>query len=219
MTASLIPPWTARTTAEQIRDRGSEMNKKSSKPLVREAVGIFFDSDSLHEAVDELLASGFSLEQIGLLAAESAVGVCLGDYYTQRINESVDADGGPRTAFVAEKSMGDTIHAYFGSLFFVGTTVASGAVVASAAILGGALLAALSGAVALGGIAAAMALILHEGDAEYLEQQVDEGHLLLFVRADDAAHEKKALGILSKHGAFDAKVYAAPAAKRERQRA
>jgi hypothetical protein len=194
------------------------MKKKTSKPLVREVVGIFFDSDSLHEAVDELLASGFSHEKFGLLAGEFTVRQRLGDYYT-RMNESVDTNGGPRTAFVAEKSMGDTVHAFIGSLFFAGTTVASGAVVASAAVLGGALLAALGGAVALGGIAAAMALILHEGDAEYLEEQVDEGHLLLFVRADDAAHEEQALSILSKHGAFDAKVYSAPAGKRQLQHA
>jgi hypothetical protein len=188
------------------------MNEETGEPLVREAVGIFFDSKSLHEAVDELIASGFTYEQLGLLAGEFTVQEHLGDYYT-RINESADKEGGPRTAFVAEKSIGDTVHAFIGSLFFVGTTATSGAVVASAAILGGALLAALGGVVALGGAAAAMALILHEGDAEYLEEQIDEGHLLLFVRADDADHEKQALNILSNHGAFDAKVYSAPGKK------
>jgi hypothetical protein len=43
----------------------------------------------------------------------------------------------PSTAFVADKSMGDTVHALIGSFFFVGIAVASGAVVASAAVLGG----------------------------------------------------------------------------------
>lgn len=185
------------------------MNEETGKPLVREAIGIFFDSESLDEAVDELIASGFTYEQLGLLAGEFTVKERLGNYYN-RINESADTEGGPRTAFVAEKSIGDTVHGFIGSLFFVGTTATSGAVVASAAILGGSLLAAVGGAVALGGIAAAMALILRKGDAEYLEEQIDEGHLLLFVRADDAEHEKQALSILSNHGAFDARVYSVP---------
>lgn len=194
------------------QDKGTRMKHEAKKGLVREAVGIFFDADSLHAAVDELVAAGLSYDRFGLLAGEYTVRQRLGDYYT-RINESAESESGPRTAFVAEESMGDTVHAFLGSLFFVGTTLASGAVVASAAILGGGLLAALGGAAALGGVAAAMALTLREGDAEYLEQQVDEGHLLLFVRTDDAEYERQALDILSKHGAYDAKIYSAPAAK------
>jgi hypothetical protein len=110
--------------------------------------------------------------------------------------------------------MGDTVHGLIGSLFFVGMTVASGAIVASAAVLGGGLLAAIAGAATvIGLVGGAMSLILHESDAEYLEEQVDEGHLLLFVRTKDAQQEKASVDILSKHGAFDAKVYEAPATK------
>jgi hypothetical protein len=56
-----------------------------------------------------------------------------------------------------------------------------------------------------------MSAIIHESDAEYLEEQVDEGHLLLFVRTQGADEEAKAVDILSRHGAFQAKVYEAPA--------
>ena len=189
------------------------MKSETSKPPVREAVGVFFDAETLHAAVDELEESGFTYEQLGLLAEENTIAKRLGEFYT-RINESAEADGGPRIAFVADKSMGDTVHAFLGTLFIVGTTVASGAVVASAAILGGALLAALAGAAALGGVGAVMSLILRESDAEELEQQVDEGHLLLFVRVQGAESEEKALEVLSRHGAFDAKVYTAPSASR-----
>ena len=189
------------------------MRTETSKPPVREAVGVFFDAETLHAAVDELTESGFTYEQLGLLAGERTVVERLGEFYT-RINESADTDGGPRTAFIADKSMGDTVHAFLGTLFIVGTTVASGAVVASAAILGGALFAALAGAVALGGVGAVMSLILHESDAEELEQQVDEGHLLLFVRVQGAEAENKVLDVLSRHGAYDAKVYSAPSAAR-----
>jgi len=187
------------------------MKIKNDVPTIREAVGIFIDSKHLHEAVDALESSGFDRADLGLLAGEFTVKQKLGEFYTE-INESADRPDGPRTAFVADKSMGDTVHALIGSLFIVGTTVASGAIVASAAVLGGGLLAAITGAVALAGITGgAMSLIIHESDAEFLEEQVDEGHLLLFVRTENAEREAQALEILSKHGVLDAKIYEAPA--------
>lgn len=191
------------------------MATKDDAQSVREAVGIFFDSQHLHEAVDELESCGFELADLGLLAGEYTVRQKLGEFYTE-INESADGPEGPRTAFVADKSMGDTVHAIIGSLFFVGTTVASGAIVASAAVLGGGLLAAVGGAAALIGVTGgALSLIMHQSDAEYLEEQVDEGHLLLFVRTEDFEREKVALDVLTKHGAFDAKVYQAPAIEQD----
>ena len=191
------------------------MSNKNDIQTVREAVGIFFDSQHLHEAVDELESSGFDLAKLGLLAGEHTVKQKLGEFYTE-INESADSSDGPRTAFVADKSMGDTVHAFIGSLFIVGTTVASGAIVASAAVLGGGLLAALAGAAALVGVTGgALSLIIHESDAEYLEEQVDEGHLLLFVRTEHSDQEESALDILSRHGAYDARVYEAPATKED----
>jgi hypothetical protein len=191
------------------------MAAESDALPVRETVGIFFDSQHLHEAIDELESSGFDLAELGLLAGEDTVKKKLGDHYTE-INASNDEPGGPRTAFVADKSIGDTAHALIGSLFFVGTTAASGAIVASAAVFGGSLIAIVGGMAALVGLTGgAMSMIIHESDAEYLEEQVDEGHLLLFVRTDDSEREKLALDVLSRHGAFDAKVYEAPAVNKD----
>ncbi len=187
------------------------MGSENSASTVREAVGIFFDSERLHEAVDELVSSGFDFVDLGLLAGQYTVKQRLGDFYSQ-INESADSAEGPSTAFVADKAMGDTVHAILGTLFFVGTTAASGAVVASAAVLGGSLLPAVAGAAGLGAIGGALSLIIHQSDAEHLEEQVDEGHLLLFVRTRDHDKEAKAIEILSRHGAYEAKVYEAPAA-------
>jgi len=56
------------------------------------------------------------------------------------VSKQNEAHERSRTAFVADNSMGDTVHALIGSFFFVGNTVASGAVVASVAVLGGGLL-------------------------------------------------------------------------------
>lgn len=185
------------------------MRGKHGTAVVREAVGVFFDSDHLHEAIDDLVASGFRFEDLGMLAGEEAVREKLGEYYNE-VNQSSETNDGPRMAFVAKKSMGDTVHAYLGTFFFAGTTAASGAIVASAAVLGGSLLPAVAGAAAIGLAGGAMAAIIHQGDAEHLEEQIDEGHLLLFVRTRNADAEKKAVDILSRHGGFEARIYEAP---------
>ena len=187
------------------------MNKQQShNPVIREAVGVFVDADRIHGAMEELVAAGFRHQELGLLASEFAVRESLGDFYTQTNQFADDADA-PNTAFVAKESVGDTVHAYLGSLFFAGTTVAAGAAVASAGVLAGGLLAAVTGAAALGAIGAALALIIRESDAEELEQQVEEGHLVLFVRTKDQAHEKRAAEILQRHTPIEVKVVAAPA--------
>jgi hypothetical protein len=185
------------------------MSKVKQHPSINEAIGVFFDADHLQAAIKELLASGFGHADIGLLAGEHTVRQALGHLYDEA-NESAGNPDAPRMAFVRKKSIGDALHAWLGSLFFAGATTAAGAAVVSAAVLGGSLLAAATGAAAVGGIGAAMALILRESDAEYLEQQVDEGHLLLFVRVRDAAQEKQAIDILSRHSAYDARVHSVP---------
>lgn len=51
-------------------------------PPIREAVGIFFDTKNLREAIDELVSSGFDRAELGLLAGEYTVKQSLGDLYT-----------------------------------------------------------------------------------------------------------------------------------------
>jgi hypothetical protein len=186
------------------------MSNEQATQEVRETVGIFFETDHLKAAIDELLAAGFSRSEIGLLAGEHTVRQALGDFYVHT-NEFAASPKAPCTAFVADESVDDTLHALLGALFFYGVTTASGAAVASAAVLGGAALAAVSGVAAIGVAGAAMGLIIHKSDANYLEEQVDEGHLLLFVRTNDAEREQKAISILSRHGAYDAKGYSVAA--------
>lgn len=188
------------------------MKETKDRPPIREAIGVFFDANTLGAALDELLSSNFTRKDIGLLAGEYTVRDALGHLYTEA-NESAGDPEGPRVAFVRNESIGDTLHALLGSLFFTGATTAAGAAVVSAAVLGGSLLAATTGAAAIAGIGAALGLIIHQSDAEYLEQQVDEGHLLLFVRTRDAAHEKQALDILSRHSAYDVRVHSVPDSK------
>ncbi len=180
------------------------------KRPIREAVGVFSEVDEVRKVVAELLSAGFGPPEIGLLAGEHTVRQCLGEFYAQT-NASADAPDAPNTAFIGREAIGDSLHAYLGTLFYVGSTVAVGAAVASSAVLGGALLAAIAGATAVGAIGAVLALIIHESDAEELEEQVEEGHLLLFVRVHGAQEERWAMDILKRHDPLEVKVINAPA--------
>ncbi|MDQ2076014.1 hypothetical protein [Marinimicrobium sp. ABcell2] len=197
------PPKHRAMHHSQFGDKGEE--------IVREVIGIFFDQNHLKAAINDLHASGFNTGQIGLLASEYAVEESLGDLYT-RINEPREEVAPPHMTFVRKTSVGDTFHALGGGLFFVGSTAALGAVVASAAVFGGALVAGVAAAVTVGTIGAVLGRIIHQSDAEYLEQQVDEGNLLLFIRADTREDEDRAIRILSKHSGFDARVHEVPVA-------
>ena len=84
---------------------------------------------------------------------------------------------------------------------------------ASAAILGGAVVAAASGVAAIALAGAVMGLIIHQSDADFLDEQVDEGHILLFVRTRDAERAAKAIDILKRNCAFEPKVYSVPACR------
>lgn len=181
------------------------MANETQGQQVREAVGVFVEAEQLKRAASALLEAGFDRGALGLLAGQEAVQRSLGDLYNERQVPSDDSQG-PATGFVEHESIGDTAHAWVGGVSLAGTTALGAAVVASAAVLGGALVAATAGAAAVGAVGAAMGAIIHKSDAEYLEEQIDDGRLLLFARTRDADEEGRAARTLSEHGALDTKV-------------
>jgi hypothetical protein len=185
------------------------MTTSKNEAPIREAVGIFFDGQHLKDALKDLLASGFEPEELGLLASEQVVARSLGDLYA-RTNGSADSPQAPAIAFIGKEAIGETGRTLGGGLFFVGTSGVMGAVVASAAVFGGALLAAVGGIVGVGVVGALVATIIHQSDAEYLQRQVDEGHMLLFVRMADSDREQQAMNILIRNSAVDVKMYVVP---------
>jgi hypothetical protein len=182
------------------------MTSNKSGVKVREAIGIFFDREHLEEAIRDLEQSGFEHDQLGLLASEQAVEKSLGDIY-DRTNDHFDESKGPSMAFARKEAGGDNFWSFNGGLFFAGSTAAMGAVVASAAVFGGALLVAAASVVGVGTVGAMAANLISKSDAEALAEQVDQGHLLLFVRVNNPDEESAAVQILSRHAGFDAKVY------------
>jgi hypothetical protein len=174
---------------------------------IREAVGVFQTADTFQEAIDELLQSGFDRAELGLVASEQAVEAKLGHRY-KKVGEVEDNDSVPRAAYVSLESIGDAEGALIGGLTYVGAGV--GAIVASA----GALATAITGG-ALGGSAGAvigsvLAKLVGDHHAHYLQEQLDRGGLLLWVRTWDEEDEKRAVTILKKHSGRDVHVHAVP---------
>ncbi len=178
------------------------MSEMDEADTIVEAVGVFVDAKSVEDAAAKLQRAGFEHAEISLLAGEHTVRQSLGHLYTE-INEDADAPNAPRTAFVANESIGTAAHAFLGAFFFTGATVAAGALVATAGAFGTALLAAMAGVAAFAGIDVALVASIDKSIVERLRDQIDQGHLLLFVRTSNANRKIIAVEILSKHSVFD----------------
>ena len=174
------------------------MATQSKLESVCEVIGVFHTPDDLESAIDELLSSGFDRAELSLLASEAAVAEKLGDYYLTA-SDMADDPAVPRAAFVSTAANGDAEGALIGGLAYVGATVAIGAVVMS----GGALAAAIAAAVLAGGtgglIGSVLAHWVGHHHAAYLHDQIDNGGLLLWVRAWNVSDEARALEIIAKH--------------------
>jgi len=177
---------------------------------VREAVGVFATGDTFEAAVDDLMSSGFDRAELSLLASERTVEATLGHRY-MKVSEVEDDAAVPRRAYVSTESVGDAEGGLVGALLYVGAVAAAGAIVAS----GGSLAAAIAGAVlagGAGGVAGSMlAALVGDAHARRIQEQIDHGGLLLWVRTRDADREKRAVDILKRHSGRDVHVHALPA--------
>ena len=174
-----------------------------------EVVAVFHAPEDLENTIDDLLASGFDRAELSLLASENAVAKKLGHYY-QPATEMADDPSIPRAAFVSTAAIGDAQGALIGGLTYVGATLAAGAIVVS----GGALAAAIAAAAIAGGaggvVGSLLARWVGHHHAAYLAEQIENGGLLLWVRAWNPDREARAVEILRKragdrvhsHGAF-----------------
>jgi hypothetical protein len=176
---------------------------------IREAVGVFDSPETLQDAIDELMSSGFDRAEISLLAGEKTVDEKLGHKY-RKIAELEDDPIVPSCCYVSTESIGDAEGALIGGLMYVGATAAAGAVV----MTGGTLALVIAAAALAGGVGGLFGSLLSKwvGDhhAHYLQEQLDHGGMLLWVRTWDAAREKRASDILSRHSGRDVHVHTLP---------
>jgi len=186
------------------------MSVEAGSDTVREAVAVFASTDTLQGAIDDLLSSGFNRAELSLLAGEKAVEEKLGHAY-EKVEQLEDDPAAPKTAYVSTEAIGDAEGALVGALVYVGAVLAAGAVVAT----GGGVAAVLTAAAVAGGgsglIGAALAKLVGEAHANYLQEELEHGGLLLWVRTWDAEREKRAVDILSKHSGKDVHVHTLPA--------
>jgi len=176
---------------------------------IPEAVGIFHRNEDLQGAIDELLSSGFHRSELGLLASEAAMREKLGDQF-KSVSALADDPEVPRSAYVSPEAIGDAQGGLIGALVYVGAAAAAGAVVAS----GGTLAAIITAVVVAGGtgglLGSVLAKWLGNHHANYLQDQIDRGGLLLWVRTRHAADEQRAVEILKRHSGGEVHVHALP---------
>lgn len=172
----------------------------------REAVAVFHDANDLQEAIDELLSNGFNRAELSLLAGDEAVEKKLGHKY-EKAAELEDNPDVPRIGYISTESIGDAEGALVGTPLYIAATTATIAVLVS----GGTLAAAIAAAVAAGGAGAALGGILAKlvGDhhAKHIEQQLEHGGLLLWVRTWNSDDETRVVEILKKHSGDDVHVH------------
>ena len=183
------------------------MAETSGAAKVREAVAVFNDVSSLESAVDDLHAAGFAKEQISLLAGHDTVEQTLGHMY-DRVEELEDDPSAPRTAFVSGKSMDARENRLLGSLTILPTVIAAGTVVATA----GAVAAAVVGTAVAGALLGTVfAHWMDRRHADWLQEQLDRGGILLWVRTPTEEDERKALEVLTRYSAHDVHIHEIPA--------
>jgi hypothetical protein len=174
---------------------------------MHEVVGVFSRSEDLQEAIDELLSSGFDRAELSLLADEQAIEKKLGHRFV-KIDGLADNPATPRADYVSTESIGDAEGALIGGLMSIGGLVAAGAVVASGGTLIGVIAATAVAGGAGGLLGSALAKWIGDQHARHLQEQIDRGGLLLWVRTWNAADEKSAVEILKKHAGSDVHVHA-----------
>lgn len=176
---------------------------------VREAVGVFHDEKALRAAVDDLLTAGFDRADLSLLAGHRTVAEKLGgrsdkvDEIEDEPDVPIHADAEPDSRVQAEGLM-------IAGLAYVGAVGAIGAIVASGGTVAAALMAAAAAGGAGGMIGSTLSHFLESHHAHYLQDQLDRGGLLLWVRTPDKAHEARAVDALKRNAADHVHVHDIP---------
>jgi len=173
---------------------------------VREAVAVMEDVDSLEAAVAELKEAGFADTEISLLAGHATVEKKLGRMYS-RVEDLEDDPAAPRTAFVSTRTVEQREKRLIGSMTTLPALIAAGTVVASA----GAVAAAIAGTAVTGALLGnVLARWMDRHHAQWLQEQLERGGILLWVRTSDEVRERLALAILDQFAAHDVHIHEIP---------
>jgi len=160
--------------------------------MAKTVVGLFDTFAHAQEVVQDLVDSGFSRDNISLLANDAS-----GEY------ANYDADGGAADGAMAGAGTGALVGGVLGLLVGVGALAIPGVgPVLAAGPLAATLTGAGIGAVAGGLLGALTDLGVPEEDAGYYTEGVRRGGTLVTVAADDNMADQ-AVSIMNRHGAVD----------------
>lgn len=137
-----------------------------------------------------------------MLASDKAIEEKLHPHY-RTVSDLEDDPAVPRGSYMAPESMGDAKGGLIGGLTYLGGLSAAGFVAAS----GGTLIAVASAGIVAGtlgvAICSVLAASLSKEHTKHVKEHLLHSGLLLWVRTWDREHERRAVEILSKHGADD----------------
>jgi hypothetical protein len=174
--------------------------------MVREAVGIFDNENNLQAAIDELELAGFAAGDVSVLADSKTIEKKLGHMY-KRVEDAEDDPDAPRALFIPKESVGVIEGAIISVPLYIAATTAISIIVVS----GGTLLAAVTAGIAGAGagvmIGSILAHMVAKHHADYLDEQIKSGGILLWVHTKNKDFEKKAVEILKKYSAHDIHVH------------
>ncbi len=148
------------------------------------AVGVFDDQNQARQAIEELRRAGFSDDEIGYLTRAA----------------TADSSDDERADITTGAASGGVIGGVLGAAASLlipgfGPAIAGGILVAT---LGGVVLGAAAGSI----YTALVSLGVPERDAQFYQQELEAGHVVVTVKAPDGTAE--ALDILRRHGAYNA---------------
>ena len=175
----------------------------SADVRAREAVAVFEDVGDLDEAVRGLLDSGFGSDDLSLLAGRHTVERKLGHAY-QKVEELEDDPNVPRIAYRKPIDPAAAEGNYIGAITWAPPLLAAGAVVASTGLITGLVV----GAAVAGGLAAnVLGHVVDQRHANWLQEQLDAGGILLWVRVKDDEAAELAVHILTRHAVHDVHIH------------
>jgi len=176
---------------------------------IREAVGVFDNYDSMHQAVNDLEINGFERRQISVLGSQKALEESFGskDVKTELLADNPNV---PRGTDIKKEELGigqgvlvsgGIVVGVVGSILLSGGIAAPGLV--TTMIAGG------MGGTVVGGV---LAKLLGDKYAEFFGRQIANGGLLLWVQTPSIDDELRAQKILDKNGAHNVHIHTVPVA-------
>jgi hypothetical protein len=181
-----------------------------------EAVAVFHDVASFQAAVDDLLNhEHFDHADLSVLASERAILDKLGRPYTSTRDLEDDPDV-PRVGYIPDETIGNAKGGLIAASAYFPAVLGSLAVISAGATIPVGIAAAILAGGTGAAVGAGLARLVGREHAWHLQQHIDRGGLLLWVRTGGPDQERVALETLTRHGGEDVHLHALAEGRREK---